>query len=304
MRTVAVLAAMMALLSIACITDYVPAIGDKTQTMDGAGAKFWGYEGAASGYGSTPDPYTASQACSYDNRAWDSPSPKNPVVIENMANDGFGAFSRDGLKDRDGHGTLNHKGWDSGLNTLHTFKRSVLCIDTASTCEFAANVVRDNSGTGPGLMVCFTAATELVDSFDYPLNDSEGNRLQTVDDVIGMLVKSRLNAGDTSMDLKLQKMTFGDGSDFTFSEPLNIGMGDARLQKFSISADGNRSQMVQLIRHLKRTGFKTGDPVRGLDFGDFRIGIPESVTITLGMDAMDKILVKFVNELRAERMRR
>ena len=309
MKFAGTFAAVAALLMLAtgCLTDYEPLPGTRTQTQDGAGAKLYGFEAGVTGYGTTPDPYTVTQLLSFDNRSGTAPSPGSPVLIENAANDGFGAFSLDQLWIRDGHGTLNHKGiTDPGSGaTLHTFRRSVLCVDTAPGCQYFANVVRDNSGQAglnAATAICFEGPAQIADTMNLMLQDANGNKIRSVDDLMGLMVRSRLNAGDTSLDLEMKKIKFDDG-EVSFRKPLNIHMGNARLFNFKLDADGNREAMMQLIRHLKSKGLKTNDPVKGftMDFGDFRMTLPDNMSISFNMKKMDEIYYKFANELRGRR---
>lgn len=295
-----------------CLTDFNPLPGDRTQTMDGAGAKVFGMEAAVEGVGCLPDPYTVSQLASFDNRLGDSPSPMHPVTIENAANDGFGAFSRDGVKDRDGHSTLNHKGVTDPDGTLHIFRRSVLAIDTAPGCQGFDNIVRDNSGMcGAGMALCFKGdSIELIDSQDLPLQDSTGGRIGSVDDLMGLLVRGRLNDGDTSMDLRLQKISFADG-DLYFHEPLRIHMGNARLFNFKLSAGENMKPLLQLIHYLEARGTQTNEWFHGftLDFGEFSVTLPDKLNISFNMERMLDIERRLRADLRkpnigAEVMRR
>lgn len=288
-----------------CLTDFEPLPGTRTQTQDGAGAKLYGFEQGTIGMGTTPDPYTATQLLSYDNRSGTTPSPGSPVVIENAANDGFGAFSGDGLIDRDGHGTLNHKGQTNPAGTLHTFRRSVLCVDTAPGCQFFGNVVRDNSGNaGAGVAICFEGPAEIIDTMNLALQDAQGNRIESVDDLMGLLIRARLNAGDTSLDLGLKKMKFETG-EVTFRKPLQIHMGNARLFDVKLSADGNRETIMQLVRHMKRKGLKTNEPVKGLalDFGDFRATLPDNLVLSFNMKKMDALYTQFSTELKNARIK-
>lgn len=278
-----------------CLTDFSPLAGDRTQAQDGAGAKVFGQEASIEGVGSIPDPYTVSQLVSYDNRLGDSPSPAHPVLIENSANNGFGAFSRDGVKNRDGKGTLNHKGITTPDGNLHIFRRSVLAIDTAPGCQGFDNIVRDNSGlSGAGMALCFEGETiELNDSADLPLQDANGNKIETMDDLMNLLIRSRLNDGDTSMDLQLRKVSFLDG-DLRLREPLNLNMGNARLFNFKLSATENRASMIQLIQYLRRRGTVTGEWFNGLtlDFGEFRMTLPNKLNISFNMETMVDVETK------------
>ncbi|MCZ6690124.1 MAG: hypothetical protein O7H41_11010 [Planctomycetota bacterium] len=272
-----------------CLTDFHPLPGDRTQAQDGSGAKVFGQEAAIEGVGATPDPYTVSQLVSYDNRWGDAPSPNSPVVIENAANDGFGAFSRDGLKNRDGSGTLNHKGVTADGQAMHVFRRSVLAIDTAPGCQGFDNIVRDYSGlSGAGVAVCFTGdAIELTDSTDLPLQDARGNKIESLDDLMSLLVRSRLNDGDTSMDLRLRKIVFQKSAIY-FREPLVLNMGNARFFNFKLSSYGNEGALIQLISHLDRRNVNTGDWFQDftLDFGDFRLTLPKKLNISFNMETM------------------
>ena len=288
-----------------CLTDFEPMPGTRTQTQDGAGAKLFGFEDGTIGMGTTPDPYTATQLLSYDNRDGLAPSPASPVLIENAANDGFGAFSGDGLIDRDGHGTLNHKGITNPEGTLHTFRRSVLCVDTAPGCQYFANVVRDNCGVaGTGVALCFEGPAEIIDTMNLALQDAQGNRIRSVDDLMGLLVKARMNGGDTSLDVGLRRMEFG-GRGLTFRKPINIHVGNARLFNIKLAAEGNRESIMQLVSHLKRTGFKTNDPVKGLtlDFGDFKFTLPGNASLSFNMKKMDSLYTQFSRELKNARMK-
>ncbi|MCZ6690125.1 MAG: hypothetical protein O7H41_11015 [Planctomycetota bacterium] len=291
------------LVSSGCLTDMAPLAGTRTQASDGAGAKLFGFENATIGMGTTPDPYTVTQLVSYDNRTGLAPSPSHPVVMENAANNGLGAFSRDGLYDRDGHGTLNHKGIVAGMGTLHTFRRSVLAVDTAPGCQFVANIIRDNSGNaGAGLLLCFGGPAEIIDTMDLSLQDAQGNKIQSVNDLMGLLIRARVNDGDTSMDLGMKKFVFED-SVVRFREPLKINMGNARLFNFTLEADGNRRSMIQLVRHMEKKGLRTNDAIRNftMDFGDFRATMPENVAISFNMQKMGELRKQFSKELSARR---
>ena len=300
MRPVSIAASVigLVLLSSACLTDFNPLPGDRTQSMSGAGAKVLGQEAAIEGVDTLPNPYTVSQLVSYDNRYGDAPSPQHPVIIENAANDGFGAFSRDGVKNRDGQNTLNHKGiTDDGR--LHVFRRSVLAVDTAPGCQGFDNIVRDNSGlAGAGMALCYEGdSIELVDSSDLPLQDLNGNQIKTVDDLMSLLVRSRLNDGDTSMDFKCQSITFPDG-EILFRQPLKLHMGNARLFNFKLNAGENKEALIQLIRQLRRRGTQTGDWFSGLtlNFGDFNLIIPEKLNLSFNMETMVAIERKLWGE--------
>ena len=298
----------------ACLTDFEPLVGDRTHNGGGSdsdsdsdsggayavGAKVLGFEASIMGVGCLPDPYTVTQLVAYDNRAGDAPSVLHPLIIENAANNGYGAFSRDGLKNRDAHGTLGHNGLSS-QGTLHVFERSVLAIDTAPGCQGFANVVRDNSGkVGAGIAICITGGPiELVDSHDLPLQDARGNQIRNLDDLMSLLIRSRLNAGDTRLDLRLHRMIFEDG-ELGFREPLEIQVGSAEFLNFRLDANENREAILQFIRYLKARETRSDEWFTGftLDFSDFRVKVPENLSLAFNMERMLD-----VEEILSERSR-
>lgn len=182
------------------ITDY--AGWAKHQTS--GEAKLWGSDTATRSGDPTDSGtfnYTVQYNCRDDANSGVRCGPNGgPYTITTYRNDGFStpskpaAFSWDGIVDRDGGDLEGRYGSPTPPPFTPTEKwhKALVAVDSASGCQFSANIKQQFRGFNPGILLCFGGPQEEVDNNNLSL-ESFGS----LDDLMSQIWSNSLNSSFT-----------------------------------------------------------------------------------------------------------
>lgn len=242
-----------------------------------AEAKFWGLDIAFSGFGEDLDG-TYSYTAKYDNRG----GVQGAVTITTYRNLVVGAFSRDGIVDRDGDDIQGRQG---SLTTVPAtpagqFFPAYVAVDNTGggTCEFFENIRQDfvRAG-GPGVALCQTT-NEEVDK-DVSLQDA----FASLDELLSAIWSGALTG---SFTLDVTSVTL-NGVAVALTSPLPISTSHNGLRPINFTIDGASPGGQALIQALLDNTVHGEAVTLGLGFdGGMSINLPVGRTLAFNHDVL------------------
>jgi hypothetical protein len=250
----------------ACITDYAGWPEHNTQ----AEAKFWGQEIAVSSGDPTTDG-TFAPTVKYDCRGVGQDCTYYLTTYRNAV---FGAFSRDGIVDRDGDDIQGSQGslTSAPATPAGQFFKAYTWLDTDFTaCQFFDNLRQNFLKFPPAVAVCFTAPTEEVDK-DLDIQEQFGS----LGDLFGQIWSGALGS---SFTLELTAVEL-DGVSIPLANALTIDMAHNGIRPHSFAIDLTTPGGQDLIRAI-------------LDNTQHRVPVTLGATFNGGMHFSMPVMMSF-----------
>lgn len=220
----------------ACLTDYAGWPEHNTQ----AEAKVWGSEVAAS-MGDPSVDGTFVPTVKYDCRGVGQDCTYYLTTYRNAV---FGAFSRDGIIDRDGDDIQGSQGslTSAPAEPAGQFFKAYTWIDTDYTaCQFFDNLRQNFLKFDPAVAVCQTAPSEEVDK-DLDIQE----QFSSLGDLFNQIWSGALGKTFT---LELTAIQL-DGVSIPLANTLSIGMGHNGVRPHSFAIDLTTPGGKDLIRAI------------------------------------------------------
>jgi hypothetical protein len=219
----------------ACVTDY----GGWTEHNTQAEAKLWGNEVAVSS-GQPDVDGTFVPTVKYDCRGKGTDCTKYLFTYRNEV---FGAFSRDGIVDRDGDDIQGSQGslTSAPATPAGQFFKAYTWIDEAPDCQFFDNLWQNFLKFPPQVAVCFFGASEEVDK-DLDIQEQFGS----LGDLFGQIWSGAL-AGSFTLELTAVKL---NGVSIPLENAFSIGMAHNGIRPHSIALDLTTPGGKDLIRAI------------------------------------------------------
>ncbi|NIN48508.1 MAG: hypothetical protein GTN62_00095 [Gemmatimonadales bacterium] len=258
-----------------CVTDYVGWAEHQTQSE----AKLWGQEVAVS-TGIDQETGTYAPTVKYDCRGQGSAC---SVFLVTYRNPVFGAFSRDGIVDRDGEDIQGNAGslTAAPATPAGQFHKAYTWSDNAAGCQFFSNLKQNFLRIAPAIAFCFTAPSEEIDK-DLDLHEDFGDLGQLFAGIWSGVVGRGFSIEMTSIEL--------NGISYELGSPLSIDMAHNGLRPMSFAMDlttpGGKA-LIQAI--LENTNH--GEPVTlAANFsGGMRVALPVIMAVAFNHDRLEVI---------------
>lgn len=258
----------MTVVAIGCaLTDYGGFPGHTTQSE----AKLWGKEVAFSGFGGDFDgtySYTAKYANGY------------PVTINSYRNAVVGAFSRDGIVDRDGDDIQGRGGSLTAFPATPAgkFLKQWVAVDGAAGCQFFSNITFDKSALGPGIALCNNGANEEVDK-DLDIQDAFAS--------MGDLI-SRIWSGAVAQSFTVQLTSVTvNGTTVPLSTGVSASVTHNGLRPINMAVDLSSPGGQELLRALLSNTADKQPVTLGVGFaGGMSFTLPASTTVAFNHAAL------------------
>lgn len=256
------------------VTDYPGIPSHKTQ----AGARFWGSEVAFSGFGANDGTYSYGAG-------YDSTKPGYSVRIDSLRNPVFGAFSRDGIVDRDLEDTKGKRGSLTLVPATPAgrFGEGFIAVDPTPgvPCEFFSNITQNHTGGPPLLALCFSSFNEEVDS-DQDLQASFGG----IDDVLNKIWSGTLQGSFTAQITSINI----NGTEIGLVQPASIGASTAPWRPTAITFTNSAGVKEILNDILLNTTSGAGNRISFTLDGGARISLPASMSVAFDHNAIRNVL--------------
>lgn len=271
--TLALWVAALAVASFGCVTDYAGWPEHNTQ----AEAKLWGNEIAvSSGDDATDGTYVptvkydcrgAGQDCTY--------------YLTTYRNAIFGAFSRDGIVDRDGDDIQGSQGslTSAPATAAGQFFKAYTWIDRDYTgCQFFDNLRQNFLKVAPAVAVCFTGPSEEVDK-DLDIQEEFGS----LGDLFSQIWSGTL-AGSFTIEMNSVEL---DGVTIPLANPLVIDMAHNGIRPHSFAIDLTTPGGKDFIRAVL-DNTQDGVPVSlaGHFNGGMRFGLPAIMAVAFNHERL------------------
>lgn len=268
--------AIAALLS-ACVTDYTGWPEHQTESE----AKLWGQEVAAS-MGDPSVDGTFVPTVRYDCRGDGQDCTYNLTTYRNPV---FGAFSRDGIVDRDGDEIQGRAGSLAAApaDPQGQFQPAYTWVDTDySDCQFFDNLKQNFLKFDPAVAVCFTAPVEEIDK-DLDLQEEFGS----LGDLFSQIWSGALNDSFT-LELTAVKL---DGTSIPLENSVTIEASHNGIRPHSIAIDLTTPGGQELIQAIL-DNTQHGVPVSvGASFaGGMQVDLPSITVFAFDHDVLSAAL--------------
>jgi hypothetical protein len=235
--TLALGVGVLAVTSFGCVTDYVGWSEHNTQ----AEAKLWGQEASVQTL-PEPDPTDGTYAptVKYDCRGKDQAC---KVYLTTYRNAVVGAFSRDGIVDRDGDDIQGSQGslTAAPATPAGQFFKAYTWIDTQPGCQFFDNLRQNFLKVTPGIAICFTAPSEEIDK-DLDIQEQFGS----LGDLFSQIWSGAL-AGQFTIEMTAITL---DGVSIPLDNAFSIGMAHNGIRPHSFALDLTEPGGQDLIRAI------------------------------------------------------
>ncbi len=264
---------LMATFAVGCaITDYSGWAGHQSQSE----AKLWGKDVGFGGFGSDVDG-TYNYTVKYDNRAG-----QGKVTINSYRNPVLGAFSRDGIVDRDGDDIQGRSGSLTAVPATPAgkYNKQFVAVDPTggSSCEFFNNITFDKSAGGPQLALCIFGASEEVDK-DLSLQEA----FSSIGDLASQIWSGALGS---TFSVALTSITV-NGTPITLTNAFTMNVGRNSLRPINLAMDFSSPGGQEVLRALlNNTAHRTPATLSfGFD-GGMTFALPGNLTAAFDHDAL------------------
>jgi hypothetical protein len=134
----------------------------------------------------------------------------------------------------------------------------------------------------------------LTISGNSSIKDSDGNTIDSVEDLINHVVQSGF--GPLDLNVSLERVSLPEFGTIQLRRPLDMNLGDLK-GRVNLVFNEHVDLVEQLVGHLERSGYKTGDGIdlggMTLDFGDFTVTMPENYAkVDVLMDSMKSLIAE------------
>jgi hypothetical protein len=134
---------------------------------------------------------------------------------------------------------------------------------------------------------------EFLDiSGNSTIRDRDGNEIASAGDLLNHIMQNKVK-GDLGLQVSLERVSHPEFGTLHLRRPLNVEIADANGTTF-LKLNENIDLVEQLVGHLERSGYRTGEPLdlggTTLDFGGFTVTMPEDLAkMDINIDGMKKL---------------